>query len=245
VLAHLWLARNPCSRLHLVAALSEGRPAIAPDGVERVLAALQSGADGPAALAAALRSAATMPGRERMLRLAELHEALAPRQPVARMIERVNQTLGRDAEKVGQLARLAGPFGDRLDDFLVHLALRNETDAYDPRADRVTLMTLHAAKGLEFPVVFIVGCEEGLIPYVREGRDTDVDEERRLFYVGMTRAQERLCLRSARKRLMYGVTVENPPSRFVGDIEDALKAIRQMEARRKEARDEPEQLALF
>jgi len=64
--------------------------------------------------------------------------------------------------------------------FLEVMALHSETDAYDSRADRVTLMTLHAAKGLEFPVVFIVGCEEGLLPYERPGQPADVDEERRL-----------------------------------------------------------------
>jgi superfamily I DNA/RNA helicase len=61
----------------------------------------------------------------------------------------------------------------------------------------------------------------------------------------MTRAREQLCLRGARKRLIYGVTVENPPSRFIGDIKDTLKAVRQMEARRKEAKEEPGQMALF
>lgn len=251
VLAHLWLARNPRSRLHLIATLSDGRPSLGVDAVDRVLARLPDGT-GSAALATALRQEAanTVTGRERLLRLAELHESLAARQPVTRMIERINQTLQRDSEKIGQLTRIAGPFGDRLDDFLLHIALRNETDAYDPRADRVTLMTLHAAKGLEFPVVFIVGCEEGLLPYLRTlprqaGEEPNIDEERRLFYVGMTRAQERLLLRSARKRLLYGLTVENPASRFIADVEDALKALKQMEARRKEPKAEPGQMALF
>jgi DNA helicase-2/ATP-dependent DNA helicase PcrA len=247
VLAHLWLTRNPRSRLHLIAALSDGRPPLGVDVVDRVLTRLPDGATGSAALAIALRQEAvtTLARRERLLRLAELHESLAARQPVTRMIERINQVMLRDAEKIAQLARIAGPFGDRLDDFLIHIALRHETDAYDPRADRVTLMTLHAAKGLEFPVVFIVGCEEGLLPYIRKDEAPDIDEERRLFYVGMTRARERLALRSARKRLLYGLTVENPPSRFVADIEDALKAFKQTEARRKEPKAEPGQMTLF
>ena len=107
-----------------------------------------------------------------------------------------DETLGH----IDQLLRLAGPYGERLGDFLQATLLKTETDAYDPRADRVTLMTLHASKGLEFPVVFMVGCEEGLVPYVRKGErlspteslrsseGADVEEERRLFYVGMTRA---------------------------------------------------------
>jgi DNA helicase II / ATP-dependent DNA helicase PcrA len=247
VLAHLWLARNPRSRLHLLAALADGRPTFSADVANRVIARVEDAPAAPGALAAALQeAAATMPsGRERLLRLAELHAALSPRQPIARMIERINQTLQRDVEKVAQLTRMAGPFGNRLDDFLLHVTLRQETDAYDPRADRVALMTLHAAKGLEFPVVFIVGCEEGLLPYFRKDQEPDIDEERRLFYVGMTRAQERLLLCNARKRLLYGLMVENPPSRFFGDIEDALKAIKQMQAQRKDPKVEPGQMALF
>ena len=75
----------------------------------------------------------------------------------------------RTRERLRQLALRAVPFDDRLADFLEATALHSETDAYDPRADRVTLMSLHASKGLEFPVVFIVGCEEGLLPYERKG----------------------------------------------------------------------------
>ena len=107
----------------------------------------------------------------------------------------------------------------------------SETDAYDPRADRVALMTLHTAKGLEFPVVFIVGCEEGLLPYVRPDEATDIEEERRLFYVGLTRAQRKLVLTHARTRFLYGQRKENPISRFVKDIEDALKEIQEMQRR--------------
>ena len=122
------------------------------------------------------------------------------------------------------------PFGDHLGDFLETLALQSETDAYDPRADRVTLMSLHASKGLEFPVVFIVGCEEGLLPY-GAGRGLDFEEERRLFYVGLTRAGRKLVLTHARKRVLFGQFMENAPSRFVGDIEAALKEVQEMQYR--------------
>jgi len=108
-----------------------------------------------------------------------------------------------------------------------------ETDEYDPRADRVTLMTLHASKGLEFSVTFIVGCEEGLIPYQKKGKDLDLEEERRLFYVGMTRAQKKLVLMNAKKRFLFGERCENSPSRFLNDIEEALKAIKQREFKKK------------
>src|SRR5690606_20330846 len=95
---------------------------------------------------------------------------------------------------------------------------------------------LHAAKGLEFPVVFIAGCEEGLLPYMppntaqdsdTAGRNTpqQVAEERRLFYVGMTRARARLFLLHAKRRMLFGQTIEQPPSRFLDEIEAALKAV--------------------
>ena len=128
--------------------------------------------------------------------------------------------------------------------FVDEMTLRSETDFYDPRADRVALMTLHAAKGLEFPVVFIVGVEEGLLPYLRDD-ESDEEEERRLFYVGMTRAQERLFLTYAKRRRLFGRLVEHPPSRFLEDIEAALKEVRRREGRRKKRRVEAEQLSLL
>ena len=81
------------------------------------------------------------------------------------------------------------------------LALLSDVDHLDQRADRVSLMTLHAAKGLEFPVVFVVGCEDGLLPYrpASENQVADLEEERRLFYVGMTRAQQKLNLTRSQK----------------------------------------------
>ncbi|NLE64659.1 MAG: ATP-dependent helicase [Elusimicrobia bacterium] len=108
--------------------------------------------------------------------------------------------------------------------FLDRAALWTPEDAYAVRSEKVRLMTLHAAKGLEFPVVIIVGCEEGLLPLDREGFLSDPDEERRLFYVGMTRAREELYLVRSHRRTVYGKTQENAPSRFLADIDEALKA---------------------
>jgi superfamily I DNA/RNA helicase len=173
---------------------------------------------------------------------------------VARLVEhihsfmvqqRVEPLSENDGEWLRQLARRAAPWGADLAGFLEAMALQSETDAYDPRADRVTLMTLHAAKGLEFPVVFIVGCEEGLLPYERPGRQVDVDEERRLFYVGVTRAQRQLALLSARTRFLFGQHMNNASSRFVADIEAALKETRAMQQRSRKPLPEAEQLSLF
>ena len=113
-----------------------------------------------------------------------------------------------------------------LNDFLEQVALVTDLDSYDPSLDRVTLMTLHAAKGLEFPVVFMTGMEEGLFPHSRShnGAEEDVEEERRLCYVGMTRAMEKLHLTHARRRRIYGDWQFNPPSRFLGEIPPRLVA---------------------
>ena len=140
----------------------------------------------------------------------------------------------------------AVPFATDLARFLEALALQKETDNYDPRADRVALMTLHAAKGLEFPVVFITGCEEGLLPYQRGQEPSDIEEERRLFYVGMTRARQKLILTHAKSRYLFGQQHENRPSRFVEDIEQTLMDIEKAE-RRKPGNKTPEhpQLRLF
>jgi DNA helicase-2/ATP-dependent DNA helicase PcrA len=100
-----------------------------------------------------------------------------------------------------------------------------DLDQHDPTIERVTLMTLHSAKGLEYPLVFITGMEEGLFPHSRSGHlGEDLDEERRLCYVGMTRAMDKLYLSYARRRRVYGTWQFNPPSRFLADIPAGLVA---------------------
>lgn len=109
----------------------------------------------------------------------------------------------------------------RLEDFLEEVALMSSADV-ESDGDKVTLMTLHAAKGLEFPVVFMVGLEEGVLPHARinESMDeSDLEEERRLMYVGMTRAREELHICYADSRLQFGNRMYNPVSRFVGDMD--------------------------
>jgi DNA helicase-2/ATP-dependent DNA helicase PcrA len=103
--------------------------------------------------------------------------------------------------------------------FLESVALVSDVDGYDGTLDRVTLITLHQAKGLEFPVVFMVGVEEKLLPHIRSMDDPDqLEEERRLCYVGITRAKQRLYLLHAFRRTFMGQSTVNPPSRFLEDI---------------------------
>jgi len=118
-----------------------------------------------------------------------------------------------------------------LETFLTELATGAEVDALDPRAEAVTLLTLHAAKGLEFPVVFLVGCESGLLPLRLPGAATRLTpdelaaaeaEERRLFFVGITRAQRRLYLTHAAKRYRYGAERETAPTPFLDTIDAGL-----------------------
>lgn len=103
-------------------------------------------------------------------------------------------------------------------DLINELSLLTPADDFDPKADAVTLMTMHTAKGLEFMIVFITGVEEGLIPYTMKNDDSDIEEERRLFYVGMTRAKEELFLIHARNRFLYGQRLVQSPSPLIGEI---------------------------
>jgi DNA helicase-2/ATP-dependent DNA helicase PcrA len=106
-----------------------------------------------------------------------------------------------------------------LETFLDKVSLVSDVDLYEDKGNRVSLMTLHCAKGLEFPLVFIVGMEEGILPHHRRGEEiADLEEERRLFYVGMTRAKERLFLSRAEKRYTFGVGRANLSSRFLDEI---------------------------
>ncbi|MGO2208353.1 MAG: DNA helicase PcrA, partial [Streptococcus thermophilus] len=112
---------------------------------------------------------------------------------------------------------------DRLGRFLNDLALIADTDDGEIEAAEVTLMTLHAAKGLEFPVVFLIGMEEGVFPLSRASEEPDeLEEERRLAYVGITRAEEILFLTNANTRTLFGKTSYNRPSRFLREISDDL-----------------------
>lgn len=125
-------------------------------------------------------------------------------------------------ENVDELINLASEF-EKLDEFLEHVALVSEVDNYDASSDAVTVMTLHASKGLEFTCVFLIGMEEGLFPHMRSLEDeTEMDEERRLAYVGITRARKRLYLTFARSRIIHGLITDAIPSRFIAEIDESL-----------------------
>ncbi|HLX60903.1 MAG TPA: UvrD-helicase domain-containing protein [Planctomycetota bacterium] len=134
--------------------------------------------------------------------------------------------------------------------FLENSALLAPTDKFDPNADRVTLMTLHMAKGLEFPIVFLTGLEEGLLPLIRTakfGPDSfeknedpkAIEEERRLMYVGITRAMEKLYLTLTRFRMKYGRTDQAVPSRFLEEIPEKLFEAREARAKALHSADVP------
>jgi DNA helicase-2/ATP-dependent DNA helicase PcrA len=123
------------------------------------------------------------------------------------------------------LMPLAHRIGDDLTRFLQEIATGAEVDALDPRAEAVNLLTLHAAKGLEFPVVFLVGCEDGLLPLRWPGAtptDDETAEERRLFFVGLTRAQDRLYVSHAARRFRHGTEREQSPTPFLDAIDVGL-----------------------
>ncbi len=130
--------------------------------------------------------------------------------------------------------------GQPLQDFLDSTALHADSDDYDPNAP-VTLMTLHNAKGLEFPIVFLAGCEEGVLPHSRSTSQDDLEEERRLCYVGLTRAEKKVHLSYCRRRRFYGGDSEemNKPSRFLSEIpahlvEQVPSAFQQFASRRSQ-----------
>jgi DNA helicase-2/ATP-dependent DNA helicase PcrA len=124
-------------------------------------------------------------------------------------------------ENVKELLSVAQEYSDvGLDGFLEEVALVSDLDGADFSGEAVTLMTLHAAKGLEFPVVFMIGMEETIFPHSRALYDqSEMEEERRLCYVGMTRARQELYLTCATGRMLYGGVQHNPPSRFLSEID--------------------------
>ncbi len=134
----------------------------------------------------------------------------------------------RSIEAEGRLENLAELVGGAEDfetvaEFLEQVSLVADTDKLDDDESQVVLMTLHSAKGLEYPIVFLIGLEDGVFPHMRSlGEPRELEEERRLAYVGITRARERLFLSHAWSRMLHGTTQYNPPSRFLDEIPESL-----------------------
>jgi DNA helicase-2/ATP-dependent DNA helicase PcrA len=173
-----------------------------------------------------------------------------PRGPVTDLLKQAADAVWGShpeiADQLPDLFPLAQRSGENLDAFLVELTLAAAVDLWDPRADRVSLLTLHASKGLEFPVVFLPGCEDGLLPLSwGDGQDTDVAEERRLFFVGLTRARDRLILSHAAKRLWRGRLREMAPSPFLAALQDKLLERGRRHSRGKAKTFADRQLELF
>jgi len=176
-------------------------------------------------------------------RLLEQLRAL-PRRPVAAVVERLlsaaafERYLASAADKAEErienareLVNAAAEYDQAepegsLQSFLEQAALVSDTDRWDEERGGVTLMTLHAAKGLEFPAVYIVGLEDGLLPLLREAGDHDIEEERRLFFVGLTRAKGRATLSFAESRAQHGKRQFTQPSRFLAELPDEVETER-------------------
>jgi len=161
-----------------------------------------------------------------------------------RLAETINGN-PKTKQVVKRLIDISKTFDFNTSGFVAMIALNTDTDSYEREAEKVSLMTMHTAKGLEFPIVFLVGCENGYLPFQGLNLETtDVDEERRLFYVSMTRAQERLYLTFAKKRKIYGKTKDRIMSPFIGEIENRLK-MKEKSIPGKKRKNGPTQLKLF
>jgi DNA helicase-2/ATP-dependent DNA helicase PcrA len=245
ILAYLKILVNPADEIALMRIINTPARGIGKVTVDRTKAyAARSGitlyealqqADRIGALGAAARQ--KLGAFARMMR--ELAKEVSG--PVAPLMERVfaasglKESLGRagadgqDAqENVSELINAATIYDQQADepqlvDYLQQIALFSDADAYDATSGRVALMTLHAAKGLEFDTVFIVGLEDGLLPHERGGgNEEEMEEERRLFFVGITRAKTNLTISYARYRTTRGQTLRTVPSQFLYELGQGL-----------------------
>lgn len=185
------------------------------------------------------------------------NDLLVDKKPVREFLNKLNA----EEDLNSQIEKLSEEFKDKIDDYILkHLrnlakdndinqfihevSLLTEADTLDKRADRITLMTLHASKGLEFKCVFIAGLEQDILPLYRAKEPQEIEEERRLLYVGMTRAKERLYLTHAKKRKWLGTFKNLPTSEFLEKIKQDLLELSKFNKTYKEE-DNSEQLSLF
>jgi len=131
-----------------------------------------------------------------------------------------------DHTQTERFLQLAGSFGTDLTSFARHLRRNSQTSVYDERTEAVCLMTIHAAKGLEFDTVFIAGLEEEILPHKCGNDDSDLEEERRLFYVALTRARRQVILTCCRERQVHGKRVTSTPSRFLEELPQKLLVVK-------------------
>ncbi|HET9203346.1 MAG TPA: DNA helicase PcrA [Acidimicrobiia bacterium] len=200
-------ARAQTAISEFVAIMDRLREATEDEGVEAAVSAVLA----DTGMLAALEAEQTI---EAMGRVENLRELVG----VAAEFESSNEGAVIGDEEFDTLDNLR-----RLEVFLETTALVADIDEWEEGAGAVTLMTLHTAKGLEFPAVFIVGMEDGVFPHMRSlGDPGELEEERRLAYVGITRAQDRLYLTSAWSRMLFGGSNYNPPSRFLTEVPDGL-----------------------
>jgi len=184
------------------------------------------------------------------LELAAFKKIIGDQGPVNQVIARIIDNYfidvrGENEDSTKRLLDMAEDYGAGVDKFLQFTALGTAVDTYRPDLENVTLMTLHGAKGLEFKAVFIIGCEEGLLPYsLFKSQPSDREEERRLLYVGMTRAKKFLFLCHAEKRFLMGREYRLNRSPFLNRIERKLIELSRQEHKKKETK-EPVQRSLF
>ncbi len=242
LLAYLRLVENPLDQVALARVLNVPPRGIGARTQEELLAFARGNSYAPAEALRAADAIAAIGARQR-LELKAFGEllaglrAVAPRMALPLLLDRVVQSVGfeaylRDRTEEGEerwqnvldLRGVAEEYGElateeQLPRFLEEVALVSDVDSYREGAPAVTLITLHAVKGLEFPVVFLTGMEEGVFPHARSlESETEIEEERRLCYVGITRAKDRCYLTRARVRSLFGRTSEMAPSRFLLEL---------------------------
>jgi DNA helicase-2/ATP-dependent DNA helicase PcrA len=247
LIAYLTILVNPDDSQRLLRIVNTPKRGIGATSLQRLQAHAASVGE---TLWTTLRSADDVPGlspgaTNGLLAFARAMEGLQATQsgrPVAEIVRSVIDETGYEAalaaqktlesegrlENIEEFVGVAGEYDRRaeepsLDGFLQEISLFSDSDALADTSSLLTLMTLHNAKGLEFPVVFIAGMEEGVFPHQRSLDEQNVEEERRLAYVGITRAMDRLYLVHARARTLWGASQYNIPSRFLDEIPEGLK----------------------
>lgn len=244
VMAYLRVIVNPADTVSLQRIINTPRRGIGKASLQRFYAFVQEQGITPAQglLRAGEVDLLSPRARRSMLSLGESFERWrADDGPVTRLVRAVLEDTGYRAQLLAEKTVEAqtrlenldeflsvtrefdGGTGGTLEEFLGEIALFTDLDSFEERSATVTLMTLHSAKGLEFPVVFLTGLEEGIFPHARSFSEPDqLEEERRLCYVGVTRAEEQLFLVHCTRRLLFGNTVYNQPSRFLAEIPGEL-----------------------